>query len=234
MDDIKKAVQPVMDVFSDGPMKIIPNLMKCSNLMEFSGCAALSIIGHNSSGMNGAIIFAVLYVVWGNQLGVRLRANPALSFADFMRGQNGSGCDVFHQVMFQIFGYAFGFWLSGLIGLTEHKMSAAAGADFSTLLFNEVLSVAVLAWLWMHIHDDDCNSGWKDFMGLAVGLALWLAGQMSIGSAHMNGAVHAGEDFGRTIGFWRDGAWALNDWAQFFAPIISAFLTSLVYTHFRK
>jgi len=233
--DFMDMVNPVKGIFSDGFKGIMPNLIKCGNFMEFSGCLMLSFLAHSTGvgSINYAIIFSVLYVVYGNQMKIRLRCNPALSMADFMRGDNGECCDVFKQVMFQIFGYSAGFALGGLIGLTEH-VSSSTGDDFSAALFDNVLSSAVLCWLWMHIHDSSCNSGWKDFMGLAAGLSIWLSAQMAIKGAHMNAAIFAGEDFGKTIGFWRADGWAINDFAIFFAPIISAFLTSLVYAFFRK
>lgn len=233
--DLKSMYQPFLDVFADGPMKVMPNVLKCTNFLEFCGCMTIALVAHNSAGntFNFAVIFSVLYVVYGSQLGVRLRANPALSMVDFMRGDNGEGCDVFKQIVFQTFGYAAGFALGGAIGLDAHEAHGNE-SDFATLLFDGVMSSAVLCWLWMHVHDKDVNGGWSDFMGLAAGLAIWLAAQMAVGSAHMNSAVLSGEDFGRSVGFWREDGWGLNEWAQFFAPILSAFLTSLVYAFFRK
>jgi len=244
--DLKEhVVKPFTDLGEGGASKIVPNILDCKNFLEFTGCCSLAILSHaNAAGsMNWCIIFVVLYIIYGNMLKVRLRANPALSFADYMLGNNGAGCDVFKQVVFQVFGYAAGLWLAGLIfdesvaaavAESAETVKRSADASFAMNVFNEIVSGAVLTWLWMHVHDDDQKDNWGQFLGLAAGLALWVGYEMKADGAHLNSAEFAGKDFGKRIGAWRDNAWSVDEWALFFAPIVAAFLTSLVYTHFRK
>jgi len=230
MDFFSGLYKPVVSVFDNGADNIIPNLMKCTNLLEFCASSGLALITCQfaSNSIQVAVAFSVLYVLFGNQLKMRLRANPVLSFCDFMAGSNGSGCDVFWQIIMQCLGWTFGLFLGGIIGLTSQYSSADVSGDFSTLVFDEFLSCAVLVWIWLHIHDN--NDSWKEFLGLAVGLALWLADAMSTGNAHMNPAIMVGQDMNnRNL-----KNWTLANFSGFFTPIISAFVTSLVYHYFKK
>jgi len=207
-----------------------------SNIYELSGCVGLAFLAHSQAigGFNYAIIFAVLYALYGSQFNHRFRGNPAFTFADWLKDGELSCFDVFKQVIFQIGGYALGFLLGGLIGLTPHTPTAASDTSFTTMLFDEVLSVGVMVWLWLHVHDSDRNGSWKDFMGFATAAVIWMGYKLKLDGAHMNAAVFAGEDFGRSIGFWHENGWGIMDWAQFFAPLLACFFTTLVYTFYHK
>lgn len=206
-----------------------------NNLLEFSGCVGIAFVTH-SVGIGGwqyAVVFAVFYALYGTQLNHRFRGNPAFTFADWLKDGDLTCFDVFKQVMFQIFGYAFGFWLGHIIGLNDHK-SSTTGDNFAAMLFDEVISVALMVWLWLHVHDSDRNGSWKDFMGFAVAAVVWMGYKLKLEGAHLNAAIFAGEDFGRTIGFWHENGWGIIDWAQFFAPLLACFITTLVYTFYHK
>merc|ERR1712184_207294 len=103
-----------------------------SNIYELSGCVCLAFLAHSQAigGFNYAIIFAVLYALYGSQFNHRFRGNPAFTFADWLKDGELSCFDVFKQVIFQIGGYALGFLLGGLIGLTPHTPTAASDTSF--------------------------------------------------------------------------------------------------------
>jgi hypothetical protein len=175
--------------------------------------------------------FTVVYLLHKTQLNSKFHGNPAFTFTTWLTGTSMSCFDVFKQVVFQIFGYAFGFWFGGVINLSEHK-AAAVETEFATLLFNEIVSVGVMVWLYLHIHDKNQNGAWSDFLGFAVGACVWFGYQLKLGDAHLNSAIFAGQDFGKSIGAWRSDSWSMNDWTLFFAPLVSVFMTSLVYSFY--
>lgn len=203
--------------------------------MEFCGCAMLALVTHSSTtgGWEYAMAYTVIYLIHDSQFNRRFHGNPAFTFATWLSESKLSCFDVFKQVMFQIFGYSFGFWLGGFIGLTGNKATGAATESvFSELLFNEIISVGVMVWLYLHAHDSRHNAKWNDFIGFAVGACIWFGYQLKLGNAHLNSAVLAGEDFGKSIGAWRAPGWGMNDFALFFAPLVSVFMTSLVYSFY--
>lgn len=208
-----------------------------SNIYEFSGCVLLSFVTHgvDIGGWEYAMAFSVVYLLHKTQLNKdqRFHGNPAFTFATWLTENSMSAFDVLKQVLFQIFGYAFGFWLGGVIGLTAHT-SQPVEADFSTMIFNELVSVGVMTWLYLHVHDEDRNSQWGDFLGFAVGAAVWFGYKLKLGNAHLNSAIFAGEDFGKSIMFWQSDSWGVNDWVQFLAPLASVFITCLVYKFYHK
>jgi len=104
------------------------------------------------------------------------------------------------------------------------------------MMFNEVISVGVMTWLYMHVNDskNETNKSWADFQGFAIGAVVWFGYQLKLDGAHMNSAIFAGEDFGRSIGAWHMPGWGMNDFALFFAPLVSVFMTSLVYSFYHK
>ena len=102
------------------------------------------------------------------------------------------------------------------------------------MIFNELVSVGVMTWLYLHVHDEDRNSQWGDFLGFAVGAAVWFGYKLKLGNAHLNSAIFAGEDFGKSIAAWNAPSWGLNDFVLFFAPLVSVFITTLVYKFYHK
>lgn len=209
------------------------------HFMEFAGCTGFALITHSVGvgSMQGAIAYAVLFTLFRTQFKHCFHSNPAFIFADWLSGRCGDDCtvfDVFNRVMFQIFGYAFGFFLGGHIGLTAHVQSTQS-AGLSNMLFDEVISVGIMGWMWLHIHGkNNGEQGWNDFMGFAVGIAVYLGYLLKLDGAHLNASIFAGEDFGKQIGFWHENGWTINDWAQFFAPLLAVFVTSLVYSFYNK
>lgn len=206
-----------------------------NNLYEFCGCALLALVSHNTAvgSWQYAMAFTVVYLLHKTQLNSKFHGNPAFTFTSWLTGTSMSCFDVFKQVLFQIFGYSFGFWFGGLIGLTGHE-SATTPSDFAPMVFNEVISVGIMAWLYMHIHDDARNGAWKDFIGFAVGVAVWFGYQLKLDGAHLNAAIFAGEDFGKSIAAWNTPSWGLNDFVLFFAPLVSVFLTTLIYKFYHN
>jgi len=206
-----------------------------NNLMEFGGCAMLALVCHSTptNTWKYAMAFAVVCVLHKTQFDNKFHGNPAFTFATWLSKGSMSCFDVFKQVMFQIFGYAFGFWFGGVIGLDAH-VSTDTPAPFASMIFNEVISVGIMTWLYLHVNDDNQNKAWSDFMGFAIGAVVWFGYQLKLSGAHMNSAIFAGEDFGKSIAAWNSPSWGLNDFALFFAPLVSVFITSLVYTFYHK
>jgi len=206
-----------------------------NNLYEFGGCALLALVSHNTAvgSWQYAMAFTVVYLLHKTQFNNKFHGNPAFTFTTWLTGTSMSCCDVVKQVLFQIFGYSFGYWFGGIIGLTAHTASDTP-ADFAPMVFNEVVSVGIMAWLYMHVHDDKRNSAWKDFIGFAVGVAVWFGYQLKLSGAHLNAAIFAGEDFGKSIAAWNTPSWGLNDFVLFFAPLVSVFLTTLVYKFYHN
>lgn len=211
------------------------HVVNCNNFMEFSGCALLALVCHNTAtnSWQYAMAFAVVCILHKSQFESKFHGNPAFTFATWLSKGKMSCFDVLKQVMFQIFGYAFGFWFGGVIGLTAH-VATATPAPFASMVFNEVISVGVMTWLYLHVNDEDRNKSWSDFMGFAIGAVVWFGYQLKLDGAHMNSAIFAGEDFGKSIGAWHAPSWGINDFALFFAPLVSVFMTSLVYSFYHK
>lgn len=209
-----------------------------NNVLEFSGCAMLALVTHSTEtgGWQYAMAFTVVYLLHKTQFNnAKFHGNPAFTFATWLFEGNMSCFDVLKQVLFQIFGYSFGFWFGGLIGLPGNKaMDLATETVFAKLIFNEVISVGVMVWLYLHVHDPRHNAPWGDFLGFAVGACVWFGYKLKLGNAHLNSAILAGEDFGKSIAAWQTPSWGLNDYALFFAPLVSVFMTSLVYTFYHK
>jgi hypothetical protein len=236
MDYFNPCIDPFKDLFSGGVAGFVPKLMGWTNFMEFCASSSLAIITCQFANdpIKVGLAFALLYTVLNKQLvGFRLRANPLLSMADWMVGSRdaGSGWDVVFQALNQCLGWAWGLFLAGLIKLpSKYATPTIVNGDFTGMLIDEVLSSGFLVWLWLHVHDQDRNGSWKDFMGVAVGLALWLAATMKSANAHMNPAVQVGVDMNAAT----MRSYGVYNFLAFFSPIISAFITSLVYTYFKN
>jgi len=227
---------------SDKLQSLLPTTKKfveehvSKNLYEFCGCALLALVSHNTAvgSWQYAMAFTVVYLLNKTQKeSVHFHGNPAFTFSSWLTGFDKAldACAVIKQVLFQIFGYAFGYWFGGIIGLTAHVASDTP-SDFAPMVFNEVISVGIMAWLYMHIHDNDKT--WEAFEGFAVGVAIWFGYQLKLGGAHLNAAIFAGEDFGKSIAAWNAPSWGLNDFVLFFAPLVSVFITTLVYKFYHK
>jgi len=234
MDYFKPCTEPFAGLFSDGIKGVVPKLLTWTNFMEFFASTSLAIITCQfaNNPIHVGLAFALLYTVVGGQLKFRLRANPLLSMADWMVSgrEANSGWAVILQAINQCLGWAFGLFLAGVIKLDSQYASPAITRNFTEMLIDEVLSSAFLVWLWLHIHDTNRNGAWKDFLGVAVGLAIWLAVTMKAANAHMNPAVMVGVDM-NAAGMRN---YDVFSFLALLSPIVSAFITSLVYTWFNK
>jgi len=200
----------------------------------------LALVSHSTDigSWQYAMAFTVVYLLHKTQFNSKFHGNPAFTFTTWLTGTSMSCFDVFKQVLFQIFGYAFGIWFGGLIGLkgfsADNYKLATTPTDFAPLVFNEVISVGIMAWLYMHVHDEGRNKAWDDFIGFAVGVAVWFGYQLKLEGAHLNSAIFAGEDFGKSIAAWQKSSWGMNDFVLFFAPLLSVFLTTLIYKFYHN
>lgn len=227
-------IDPITGLFGDGIGGIIPNMLKCPCYLEFMACSTLAVVGGSfaNDAFKTGLLFVLMYVLFECQFKRRLRANPVLSFADWMVSSQeaGSGWSVMWTILFQCLGYSFGIWIHGLIGLTSAFAAPVEdSANFTGLLIDEVISCGFLVWLWLHIHESS-KSAWNDFMGFAVGLAIWLAASLKSGSAYMNPAIKIGVDMNNQ----EMRNYTISDFFVFFSPVIGAFVTALVYVWFRK
>lgn len=227
MDDIKDFLGGFTKLENYNPVNWAKWWKECSASLEFSATAMVAIlIGSTGAGtFASAVLFSLVYALFNSQFGHRARANPVLSFADWLCGQNKGPWESFLQICFQCLGWTFGSWLCGVIGASSDAANAANGS-FSSVVVQELVASGFLCWLWMSIHDDDSNTAWSDFQGLAVGIALWVAYAVKSAECSMNPAQFfgAGIRFGAFKGE-ADAMWLVN----FTAPFFAAFVATLVY-----
>ena len=112
---------------------------------------------------------------------------------------------------------------------TAYAVVAPEAGDLTSYVVDEILACALLVWVWLHIHDEKNNGGWKDFMGMAVALGLWIAMSMAKEGRMVNPAIKVGLDMNGQ----KMRGYGVLDWAVLALPIAAAFITSLVYKHFR-
>lgn len=210
-------------------------LMDCAKGIckgEFGFSAVLALLcGSMSGNFSQGLCFAVFYCLWQSQFGARARGNPILSFADWLSGEGGP-CDCVCQIVMQCLGWTFGHWFCGLMGQTVKAAEAAAGADaFASVVVQEMIASGFFVWLWLHIHDSDNKQKWSEFMGLAVGIAMYVAMAVKGDAVVMNPAQFfgAGERF-QIFKFEQNFMWFVN----FFAPIFAAFVSTLMYRWSKK
>ena len=81
----------------------------------------LALVCHNTAtnSWQYAMAFAFVCILHKSQFESTFHGNPAFTFATWLSKGKMSCFDVLKQVMFQIFGYAFGFWFGGVIECSE-------------------------------------------------------------------------------------------------------------------
>jgi len=196
--------------------------------MELSGTAALMFLAGamNASALQFGFVYCLLYHCY-RKFNCRANFNPALTVLDVMRG----ACDVgdgFSNIVAQLFGA----WLGRIIGVwvfeDGYAFTSRAGLDasFASIIVNEFFAGAILSWFWLSIHSD--KDAWN-FYGFDTFLMYWIAG--SVNNSILNPArfLMSGEDKFK----WWSGL-GTNHMAYFFAPLLTAFIMSLVFAWWKK
>merc|ERR1712096_340883 len=193
--------------------------------MEFSTSAILALFGSKMTGsFSAGIFFAVIYALMQSQFKHRARGNPVLSFADYLVGEGGTPGECVGTIVMQCLGWTFGAWFGGIINQAPVDAGAAA-SDFSTVVVQEMVASGFFVWLWLSIHHSDTKDKWGDFMGLAVGIAIYVALSVKAEGVSGNPAQFFGA--GERFKVFTDGdtMWLIT----FFAPIFAAFVSTLVF-----
>jgi glycerol uptake facilitator-like aquaporin len=225
--DFKKLLEP----FEPANMKKC--VTECSGIKEFQFTAAVALLTAAADNLSmgsfsWAVMYAALYALFHEQFNVKARGNPILSFADWLSGES-KPCECVWQIICQCLGWTFGTWLRADILGFGVAAEINPSATVSEILVNEIIASGFLVWLWLSIHHDSSSSVWSDFMGLAVGLAWYVAGAIKSENSIMNPAQFFGGGV-KFQAFKQPTTW----WISFFAPFFAAFVTTLAFRWSKK
>lgn len=235
MDSITDLMAPFTKAENYHPKKMMENAKDCSGMMEFSVCTMLSLLASTcGAGFPGAVLFSVVYALYGSQFKHRARGNPCLTFADWLSGDISGPWDATQQMIFQCLGWTMGNWLSGVIFHPEEQAAVNFATDAATIIVQEMVAAGFFVWLWLSIHHKDTAQPWDDFKGLAVGIALWVSFAVKSDNAIHNPARFFGQGerfqvFNPQNDF-NGATWLIN----FFAPFFAAFVATLVFRWSRQ
>merc|ERR1712147_33730 len=105
-------------------------------------------------------------------------------------------------------------------------MGVVADFEFFSVLVNESIATGILVWMWLEIHGERASTWAESFYGFAPALMYFFA--MSTLSA--GGVVNPAKYEAKwSAAFWSKG-FETHNLTYYFAPILSAFVTVLVYT----
>jgi len=115
-----------------------------------------------------------------------------------------------------------------------------------TLFFIEFIGAGILVWIWLEIHGKSSASSWAEsFYGFAPGLMYFIAMSLLAKNANLNPAKYEAkwaaaavleEDGFKQLyssEFYMNG-FSVENITYYFTPILSAFVTSLVYTWYKN
>jgi len=221
--------------------KVKEYTFECSYFQEMVGTMAFMLfsskVGDDSALKVGAV-YAILYAAFRTQFkGGKAMFNPAIVMSEVMTSDMSFGTGILYWIA-QGVGAFVGYLIAGLLG-TAAEAHDIAEFNFFSVLVNESIATGILVWMWLEIHGERASTWRESFYGFAPALMYFFAMSTLSAGGVVNpakyeakwSAADVGSDYSQlwTPAFWSKG-FGTENLTYYFAPILSAFVTVLVYT----
>lgn len=240
-----------MDAVSNFMDTMKANTVECAYWQEMVGTAVFMLLGcvvGDNDGFRIGAVYAMMYTLCKWQFPkCRANFNPALTMADFMNDHLTIGPMILMWISQGVGGF-IGYMIGGLLVPAQMADFATGDFDFFASVCTEFIGTALMVWIWLDIHSSKRSATWAEsFYGFAPGLMYFVAMAIMSGSANCNPAKYEAKwaaadvvvdgvaDWGKFISkdFWSAG-FEQHNMTFYFAPIVSAFMTCLVYSWVNK